>query len=101
MRKKLAPVSPGEMLMEEFLKPLEMSQYRLAQDIGVSPRRIGEIVSGKRSITPDTDLRLCRYFGLSDGWWLRLQADYDIEAAREEMAPILAKIKPHKLSKAA
>ncbi|MDA8093318.1 MAG: HigA family addiction module antitoxin [Betaproteobacteria bacterium] len=92
--RELKPVSPGEMLMEEFLKPLEMSQYRLAKEIGVPPRRIGEIVVGKRAITPDTDLRLCRYFGLSDGWWLRLQADYDIEIAREKMTATLAKIKP-------
>ena len=68
------PVSPGEMLEEEFLKPLGLTQYRLAKDIGVPAQRIGEIVSGKRSVTADTDLRLCRYFGLSDGWWLRGQA---------------------------
>lgn len=92
--REIKPVSPGEMLNEEFLKPLEMSQYRLAKEIGVSPRRIGEIVAGKRAITPDTDLRLCRYFGLSDGWWLRLQSDYDIEMAREKMADVLAKITP-------
>ena len=91
---KLAPVSPGEMLLEEFLKPMELSQYRLAKEIGVSQRRIGEIVAGKRAITADTDLRLCRFFGLSDGWWLRLQADYDTELAKDALAKTLAKIKP-------
>ena len=93
-RTKLAPVSPGEMLLEEFLKPMELSQYRLAKEIGVSQHRIGEIVAGKRAITADTDLRLCRFFGLSDGWWLRLQADYDTELAKDALAKILAKIKP-------
>lgn len=71
------PVSPGEMLQEEFLKPLGLTKYRLAKDIGVPAQRIGEIVAGKRAVTADTDLRLCRYFGLSDGWWLRGQAAYD------------------------
>ena len=93
-RTKLPPVSPGEMLLEEFLNPMELTQYRLAKEIGVPQRRIGEIVSGKRSITADTDLRLCRFFGLSDGWWLRLQADYDTELAKEALAKTLAKIKP-------
>jgi len=92
--REIEPVSPGEMLMEEFLTPLGMTRYRLAKEIGVSPRRIGEIVAGDRAITPDTDLRLCRYFGLTDGWWLRLQADYDIEKAREKMGAVLKKIKP-------
>ena len=67
------PVSPGEMLEEEFLKPLGLTKYRLAKDIGVPPQRIGDIVAGKRAVTADTDLRLCRYFGLSDGWWLRVR----------------------------
>lgn len=93
-RTRLPPVSPGEMLLEEFLKPMELTQYRVAKEIGVPQRRIGEIVSGKRSITADTDLRLCRFFGLSDGWWLRLQADYDTELAKEALAKTLAKIKP-------
>ena len=93
-RTKLAPVSPGEMLLEEFLKPMELSQYRLAKEIGVPQRRIGEIVAGKRAVTADTDLRLCRFFGLSDGWWLRLQADYDTELAKDALAKTLAKIKP-------
>ena len=88
----VAPVSPGEMLEEEFLKPLGLSKYRLAKDIGVPPQRIGDIVAGKRAITADTDLRLCRYFGLSDGWWLRGQATYDTAIAREHMGAALAKI---------
>lgn len=100
-RTKLTPVSPGEMLLEEFLKPMELSQYRLAKEIGVSQRRVGEIVAGKRAITADTDLRLCRFFGLSDGWWLRLQADYDTELAKDALAKILAKIKPWSGSKRA
>lgn len=86
------PVSPGEMLEEEFLKPLGLTKYRLAKDIGVPAQRIGEIVAGKRSITADTDLRLCRYFGLSDGWWLRGQAAYDTAKAREALQAELATI---------
>ncbi len=98
-RTKLIPVSPGEMLLEEFLKPMELSQYRLAKEIGVPQRRIGEIVAGKRAVTADTDLRLCRFFGLSDGWWLRLQADYDTELTKDTLAKTLAKIKPWSGSK--
>jgi addiction module HigA family antidote len=98
---KLTPVSPGEMLLEEFLKPMALTQYRLAKEINVSQRRIGEIVSGKRAITADTDLRLCRFFGLSDGWWLRLQADYDTKLAKGALARTLAKIKPWTGSKRA
>jgi antitoxin HigA-1 len=86
------PVSPGEMLEEEFLKPLGLTKYRLAKDIGVPPQRIGEIVSGKRAITADTDLRLCRYFGLSDGWWLRGQAAFDTAIAKEALHRELATI---------
>jgi len=78
MPRQAAPVSPGEMLMEEFLKPLSQSQYALARAVHVPPRRINEIVHGKRAVTADTDLGLCRFFGVSEGWWLRLQADYDI-----------------------
>ena len=88
----IPPVSPGEMLEEEFLKPLGLTKYRLAKDIGVPPQRIGDIVAGKRSVTADTDLRLCRYFGLSDGWWLRGQASYDTALARESMQEELALI---------
>lgn len=94
MSKKLKPVFPGEMLTEEFLKPLKMSNYRLAKEIDVPAQRIGEIRAGRRAITADTDLRLCRFFGLSDGWWLRLQADYDTEIARAAMGKALATIKP-------
>ncbi len=88
----VAPVSPGEMLGEEFLKPLGLSKYRLAKDIGVPPQRIGDIVAGKRAITADTDLRLCRYFGLSDGWWLRGQVSYDTAIVKESMRDELARI---------
>ncbi len=94
MSRKLKPVSPGEMLAEEFLKPLGMSNYRLAKEIDVPAQRIGEILAGRRAITADTDLRLCRFFGLSDGWWLRLQADYETEVAKAALARALAKIKP-------
>lgn len=94
MTKPLAPVSPGEMLAEEFLIPLAMTKYRLAKSIGVPAQRIGEIVAGKRSITADTDLRLCRFFGLSDGWWLRLQAAYDTVIARRRLEHELKKIVP-------
>ena len=88
----VAPVAPGEMLEEEFLKPLGLTKCRLAKDIGVPPQRIGDIVAGKRTITADTDLRLCRYFGLSDGWWLRGQANYDTAIARETMGTELSRI---------
>lgn len=94
MTREIAPVSPGEMLQEEFLQPLGLSQYALAKAIGVPPRRINEIVHGTRSVTADTDLRLCRYFGLSDGWWLRLQAKFDTERARDAMVDVLARITP-------
>ena len=77
MNDRINPVSPGELLKEEFLIPMGISQYRLAKEIGVPAGRIGQIVSGKRAITADTDLRLCRFFGLSDGYWLRAQAAYD------------------------
>ena len=90
----LAPVTPGELLWEEFMVPMGLSRYRLAKEIGVSAPRIGDIVSGKRAVTADTDLRLCRFFGLSDGYWLRAQAAYDIEVAQRELAPELKKIKP-------
>jgi addiction module HigA family antidote len=94
MTKLLAPVSPGEMLEEEFLVPLKMSKYRLAKSIGVPAQRIGDIISGKRGITADTDLRLCRFYGLSDGWWLRLQVSYDTTIAKRKMAAELNKIVP-------
>lgn len=94
MQTKLAPVTPGELLNEEFLKPMGISQYRLAKEIGVPPQRISEIIAGRRSITADTDLRLCRFLGLSNGYWLRAQAAYDTEVAQEKLAGELAEIKP-------
>ena len=83
--KKLAPVHPGEVLLEEFLKPLGLSQNRLALNIGVPPRRINEIVLGKRRVTADTALRLARYFGTTPQFWLGLQADFDLDVAADEL----------------
>ena len=91
---KLAPVTPGELLLEEFLKPMGVSQYRLAKEVGVPATRISEIVAGRRSITADTDLRLCRFFGLSEGYWLRAQVAHDTEVALERLAGELDKIRP-------
>ena len=90
----LKPVTPGELLLEEFLVPMGLTQYRLAKEIGVPAQRIGEIVAGRRAITADTDLRLCRFFGLSNGYWLRAQAAHDTEVAAKELADVLRKIKP-------
>lgn len=92
--RKLKPVTPGELLLEEFLKPMVISQYRLAKEIGVPAQRIGDIVAGKRAITADTDLRLCRFFGLSNGYWLRAQVAHDTEVAERILHAKLAKIKP-------
>ena len=92
---KLPPVTPGEILWEEFLVPMEISRYRLAKEIGVPAQRIGDIVMGKRAITADTDLRLCKYFGLSDGWWLRVQAHHDTEIAKIELKSVLSRIMPY------
>ena len=92
--KKLSPVTPGELLLEEFLKPMGITQYRLAKEIGVPAQRIGEIVAGRRAVTADTDLRLCRFFGMSEGWWLRAQARHDLENAKDGLARTLAQIKP-------
>jgi addiction module HigA family antidote len=83
--KKINPIHPGEILFEEFLKPLGITQYRLAKDISVSPRRINEIIHGKRSISADTALRLSRYFGLSERFWLNLQARYDLEVEKDRL----------------
>ena len=83
---KLAPIHPGEILLEEFLDPMGISQYRLAKDTSVPPRRINEIVHGKRGITADTGLRLARYFGTSDRFWLNLQTGYDLEVERDRLA---------------
>lgn len=92
--REIAAVSPGELLKEEFLDPMGISQYRLAKEIGVPAQRIGDIVAGKRSITADTDLRLCRFFGLSDGYWLRAQMACDIEMTAGAIAEQLARIRP-------
>ena len=86
IEKKNSPVHPGEILLEEFLKPMGISQYRLAKDISVHPRRINKIVHGKRSITANTALRLSRYFGLSERFWLNLQARYDLEMEKDRLA---------------
>jgi addiction module HigA family antidote len=94
--RELEPVTPGELLREEFLVPMGISQYRLAKEIDVPPQRINEIVKGRRSITADTDLRLCRFFGLSKGYWLRAQAAYDTEVTEPNLAETLKKIKPWK-----
>jgi addiction module HigA family antidote len=86
MKKRvIAPIHPGEILAEEFLKPLAISQYRLAKDINVDSRRINEIVLGKRAITADTALRLARYFGMTEQFWMNLQTHYDLELKREQM----------------
>ena len=84
-RKKEPPVHPGEVLLADFLEPMELSQYRLAKDLSVPPRRINEIVHGKRSITADTALRLARYFGTSERFWLNLQARYDLEVEKDRL----------------
>ena len=85
MDKTLSPIHPGEILLEDFMKPLGLSQYRLAHDIGVTPIRISQIVNGERSITVDTAMRLARYFGTSAEVWLRLQVRYDLEVAENEL----------------
>jgi len=86
MHKKLPNIHPGEILIEEFLKPLGISQNKLAREIKVSPRRVNEIVLGKRSVTPETALRLARYFGTSERFWLGLQIDFDLEEAKRKLA---------------
>jgi addiction module HigA family antidote len=87
--------TPGEMLLADFIEPMGLSQNGLARAIGVPPRRINEIILGKRSITADTDLRLARYFGMSEGFWLGVQADYELLEQRRRIAPQLAQITPH------
>src|SRR5207245_677913 len=89
--RKLKSVTPGELLREEFLTPMELTQYRLAKEIGVPAQRISAIVAGKRAITADSDLRLCRFLGLSKGYWLRAQAAYDTQVAEAVLAKTLAK----------
>src|SRR6478609_71194 len=95
MTKKLPNVHPGEVLLQEFLKPMGISQNRLAREISVPPRRVNEIVLGKRAISPDTALRLARYFGTSERFWLGLQVDFDLEEARNALADRLEReVKP-------
>ena len=88
-KKKPSPIHPGEILLTEFLEPLEISQYRLAKDISVPPRRINEIVHGKRSITADTALRLARFFGTTERFWLNLQVRYDLEVEKDRLEDVL------------
>jgi len=90
-RRKLPPIHPGEILFEEFLKPLALSQYRLAKNLSVAPRRINEIIQGKRAISADTALRLARFFGNSERFWLNLQTTYDLELERDRLAGRLMK----------
>ena len=90
-RKLFPPIHPGEILLEEFLEPMEISQYRLAKDISVHPRRINEIVHGKRSISADTALRLSRFFGTSERFWLNLQTRYDLEVEKDRLKTRLKK----------
>ena len=91
MSASLPNIHPGEILLEEFLKPLGISQNRLAREIKVSPRRVNEIVLEKRSVTPETALRLARYFGTSDRFWLGLQLDFDLEEAKRKLAADIAR----------
>jgi len=86
MDDNLSPIHPGEILLEDFMKPLNLSQYRLAHDIGVTPIRISQIVNGQRAITVDTAMRLARYFSTSAGVWLRLQVRYDLEVAEKQLS---------------
>lgn len=92
--KAIAPIHPGEVLLEEFLEPLQVTQHRLAVSIGVPPRRINEIVHGKRRITADTALRLARYFGTTDRFWLNLQTRYDLETEKDRLGGVLEQIRP-------
>ncbi|MBQ3267959.1 MAG: HigA family addiction module antidote protein [Atopobiaceae bacterium] len=94
MPQTLTPITPGELLREEFLVPMGISQYRLAKETGIPAQRIGQIVLGRRAVTPDTDLRLCRFFGLTDGYWLRAQAAYDLAVARQRLSADLDRIVP-------
>jgi addiction module HigA family antidote len=98
---KIAPIHPGEILLEEFLKPLGISQYRLAKDISVPARRINEIIHGTRAVSADTALRLSRYFNLSERFWLNLQARYDLETQKDKLASRLkAEVKVFELQRA-
>src|SRR5487761_1566802 len=93
-KRKVPLASPGEILLEEFLKPLGVTQYRLAKEIGVPQRRIGEIVAGKRAVTADTGLRLAQFFGTSEGFWTGLQDDHDRATAKDAITAILRQITP-------
>lgn len=93
-RRDFAPIHPGEVLLHDFMEPMGLSQYRVAKEIDVPPRRINEIVHGKRAITADTALRLSRYFGLSDAYWVNLQGLYDLQTAKEQLLDTLASIEP-------
>lgn len=93
MDSKVKPIHPGEILLEEFLDPMGISQYRLARDIDVPPRRINEIVHGKRAITADTALRLSKYFGMSERFWINLQTWYDVEVQKDKLAKVLGRIR--------
>jgi addiction module HigA family antidote len=92
MPREIPYPTPGEILLEEFLKPMGITQYRLAKEIGVPQRRIGEIVAGKRAVTADTGLRLSRFFGTSDGFWVGLQTDYDTAKAKDALSDVLSRI---------
>jgi len=99
MVEKLNPIHPGEILFEEFIKPMNLSQNRLAIEIGVDARRINEIVLGGRSITADTALRLARYFGVSPQFWLGLQAEYDLDVAMDKLGNRLEReVRPHQMA---
>lgn len=89
--RKISPIHPGEVLLEEFLQPMNISQYRLAKDISVPARRINEIIQGKRAVTADTALRLGHYFGMSPEFWINLQAHYDLEVEKDKLADTLAR----------
>ena len=89
MARKLGPIHPGEILLEEFLEPMEITQYRLAKDVSVPARRINEIVHGKRGISADTALRLSKYFGTSERFWMNLQTRYDLEIEKDRLGPRL------------
>jgi len=98
--RKIPYPHPGEILLEEFLKPMGITQYRLAKEIGVSQRRIGEIVAGKRSVTADTGLRLSKFFGMSESFWIGLQMDHDAARVKDSLAQTLANIKTWRVIKA-
>jgi addiction module HigA family antidote len=96
----LDPITPGELLKEEFLEPMGISQYKLAKDTGIPAQRIGQIVLGRRQVTADTDLRLCKYFGLTNGYWQRVQVEYNTAVALQKLEAELAAIVPHEACRA-